>query len=134
MADWHWVGTIAILAVIVALCLVTMIARVEYGFYSPSHITVINRSDEPVSDARLKHGERELVVGAIGPGQSQSADFIISHEGSLALLVKFSSGQSVSADGFGYVTPGMPVTVIANLTEGRALLVTVMNVNERPLR
>ena len=121
--DQDWAKTIIIGVAVVALLVAGMVAKVYFGIHTTAnHITVLNHADELISDARLKYDDRELALGAIDRGGRQSADFIISHEGSVTLTVQFSSGRSVSADNVGYVTPGMPMTLIFHVTDDKVLL------------
>lgn len=115
-----------LIGVIVAAVLVAVGLRMFYGFNTLSQITLINRSAETISDARLRQGDRETTLGRIEPGDMRSADFI-AREGSLTLTVTFSSGRTLSADDVGYVTPGIPMTVFFNVTDDKVALLDVVN-------
>ena len=121
-----------LIGVAVAALLAAAGARTFFHLYLvPSQITLINRSNEPVSDARLRQRNEEIALGPIEPGHMRSADFI-AREGSLTLAVTFGSGRTVSTDNVGYLAAGIPVTVIFEVSDNKVALLNVVKRNSSP--
>lgn len=129
MIEWR---TVLIGLAIVAVFAVAIGARTYFGFRTTlSRLTLINRSQEAVSDARMRQDDRETALGAIGPGQRGSTDFI-AREGSLTLVVKFSSGRTLSAENVGYLAGGLPATVFFEVTDNDVRLLSIVSRNANP--
>jgi hypothetical protein len=117
-----------LIAVVIAVIVAIVGLRAFYGLSTLSQVTVVNRSVETISEARLRQADRETTLGRIEPGQMRSADFM-PREGSLTLTVTFSSGRTLSAENVGYVAPGIPVTVFFNVTDDTVALLDVVKRN-----
>lgn len=115
-----------LIGIVVAAILGIFVLRTFYGVGTLSQVTLINRSVETISEARLRQGDRETALGPIKPGHMRSADFI-AREGSLTLTVTFDSGRTLSADNVGYVTPGIPMTVFFNVADDKVALLDIVN-------
>lgn len=112
-------------AIAVAI-LAALVASAYFGVAPRSEITLINRSVETISEARLKQGDRETVLGPVEPGRMRSADFV-AREGSLTLVVTLESGRTLSAVNVGYIAPALPATVFFNVTEDKVALLYIVN-------
>jgi hypothetical protein len=122
-----------LIGVILVVGLVGAGASTFYSVGSLSRITLINRSVETISGARLRQGDRETTLGQIEPGQMRSADFM-PQAGSLTLAVTFNSGRTLSADDVGYVAPGTAVTVFFNVTDDKVALLDIVKRNPQSRR
>ncbi|NOT39688.1 MAG: hypothetical protein HOP13_04270 [Alphaproteobacteria bacterium] len=110
---------------LVVLAIAAAFASALFGVsVQPSQLTIVNRSAEMVSEARLLQGGRELAVTTMEPGQIRTTDFV-SRNGSLTLTVKFNSGRSASANDVGYLAAGNPVTVTFAITGDKVTLLTI---------
>ncbi len=76
-----------------------------------SQITLVNRTSETISEAKMRQEGIELALGSIEPGGTRSVDFI-SREGPVTVVVKFKSGHAIWADKVGYLAAGLPVIVV----------------------
>jgi hypothetical protein len=120
--------------VLIGIALVAFLAafgaNTFYGFSTHSQVTLINRSAETISSARLRQGDRETGLGRIEPGDMRSADFI-ARGGSLTLTVTFISGRTLSANDVGYVAPNTAVTVFFNVTDDKLALQSIVKRNPK---
>lgn len=123
MIEWK---TVLVGLVIVGLFVVAAYSRIFFGFPGTlSQLTLINHSAERISEALLRQSDRELALGgAIEPGQIRTTDFV-SRDGRLTLVVKVSSGRSLSADDIGYLAADVPVIVTFEVTDDRVALLTL---------
>ncbi len=128
MIEWR---TVLVGLVIVGLFAIATYSRVFVAV--SSQLTLINRSAETVSEAQLKQGDRELALGAVEPRQIRTTDFV-SRDGWLTLVVKFSSGRSVSADNVVYLAVDVPVIVVFEVTDNKVALLTVTKRSTSPSR
>ena len=87
----------------------------------PSELTVVNRTSGTITSARMRQTGSEFTLKKIEPGESRSVDFV-SREGPLTLAVTFNSGDSLSSQNLGYLTPGLPVIVTFDVTDDKVAL------------
>jgi len=77
-----------------------------------AHVSLTNRTDEPIVRARVTaFGQEQEVEVPIPPGESRAVDLIVTGEGGLAVEAEFASGRKLATDDTGYLTSGISMKI-----------------------
>ncbi len=85
-------------------------------FRTVAHVTLTNRTDEPVIHARVAaFGQEQQAEVPIPPGESRAVDLIVTGEGAFTVEAELASGRKVASGETGYLTPGVSMTVAVDI-------------------